>query len=124
MTMPAGAARKLVLVRHAKSAWPDVPDHERPLARRGQRNAPAMGRWLRTAGHLPDRVLCSTARRARETWQLMQSGLQATPRATFDDGVYEASAGRLLELIRQAPPPTRRFWSWAMIPRSRNSRSP
>lgn len=107
MTMPAGAARKLVLVRHAKSAWPDVPDHERPLARRGQRNAPAMGRWLRTAGHLPDRVLCSTARRARETWQLMQSGLQATPPAAFDNGVYEASAGRLLELIRQAPPPTR-----------------
>ena len=107
MTMPAGAARKLVLVRHAKSAWPDVPDHERPLARRGQRNAPAMGRWLRTAGHLPDRVLCSTARRARETWQLMQSGLQATPPTMFDDGVDQASAARLLELIRQAPPPTR-----------------
>jgi phosphohistidine phosphatase len=102
-----GAARKLVLVRHAKSAWPDVPDQERPLARRGQRNAPAMGRWLRTAGHLPDRVLCSTALRARETWQLMQSGLPATPPTAFDDGVYEASAARLLELVRQTPAPAR-----------------
>ncbi len=41
--MADGTGRKLVLLRHAKSAWPDVPDHERPLARRGQRDAPVMG---------------------------------------------------------------------------------
>jgi phosphohistidine phosphatase len=102
--MSGGVGRKLVLLRHAKSAWPDVPDHERPLARRGQRNAPAMGRWLRAAGFLPDQVLCSTARRARETWQLVQSGLGVTPPVAFDDGVYEASAARLLELVCRAPP--------------------
>ena len=51
--MADGPARKLVLLRHAKSAWPDVPDYERPLARRGQRDAPLMGRWLRSAGHVP-----------------------------------------------------------------------
>ena len=90
MTMADGAGRKLVLMRHAKSAWPDVPDHERPLARRGQRDAPVMGRWLRAAGHVPDQVLCSTARRARETWQLAQAGLGATPPVSFDDGVYQA----------------------------------
>ena len=61
-----------MLLRHAKSAWPDVPDHDRPLAGRGRRNAPVMGRWLRTNGYVPDQVLCSTARRARETWQLAQ----------------------------------------------------
>ena len=54
--MADGPARKLVLLRHAKSAWPDVPDYERPLARRGQRDAPVMGRWLRAAGHVPDQV--------------------------------------------------------------------
>lgn len=43
----------LLLMRHAKSAWPDVPDHERPL-----------GHWLAAAGYLPDQVMCSTARRA------------------------------------------------------------
>ena len=61
--MADGTDRKLVLLRHAKSAWPDVPDHERPLGRRGQRDGPVMGRWLRAAGQVPDQVLCSTARR-------------------------------------------------------------
>ena len=102
--MADGTGRKLVLLRHAKSAWPDVPDHERPLARRGQRDAPVMGRWLRAAGHMPDQVLCSTARRARETWQLAQAGLEATPPASFDDGVYHGSAEQLLDMIRRAPP--------------------
>ncbi len=103
-TIADGTGRKLVLLRHAKSAWPDVPDHERPLARRGQRDAPVMGRWLRAAGHVPDQVLCSTARRARETWQLAQAGLGAAPPVSFDDGVYQGSAGQLLDLIRRAPP--------------------
>jgi phosphohistidine phosphatase len=104
MTMPGGTGKKLVLLRHAKSAWPDVPDHERPLARRGQRDAPAMGRWLRAAGYLPDQVLCSTARRARETWQFTRDGLGASPPVSFDARVYQASAVQLLDLIRRAPP--------------------
>jgi phosphohistidine phosphatase len=107
MTMADGTARKLVLLRHAKSAWPDVPDHERPLAPRGQRDAPVMGRWLRTAGHVPDQVLCSTARRARRTWQLAQSRLGATPLVSLDQGVYQGSAVQLLDLIRRAPPAVR-----------------
>jgi phosphohistidine phosphatase len=96
--------RKLVLLRHAKSAWPDVPDHERPLGARGRRDAPVMGRWLRAAGHVPDRVLCSTSRRTRETWQLAQAELGAAPPVSFEDRVYEASAVELLELARDAPP--------------------
>ena len=105
--MSGGTGKKLVLLRHAKSAWPDVPDHERPLARRGQRDAPAMGRWLRAADYLPDQVLCSTARRARETWQLTRDGLGANPPVNFDARVYQASAMQLLDLIRRAPPAAR-----------------
>jgi phosphohistidine phosphatase len=105
--MAASTRRTLVLLRHAKSAWPDVPDHDRPLARRGQRDAPAMGRWLRAAGHVPDQVLCSTARRARETWQLAQAGLGAAPPARFEDLVYQGSAAQLLDLIRSAAPAAR-----------------
>jgi phosphohistidine phosphatase len=102
--MTQGTGRTLVLFRHAKSAWPDgVPDHERPLAPRGQRDAPVMGRWLRDAGCTPDQVMCSTARRARETWQLAQTGLEATPPVTFDRRVYEAPAAGLLALIRRTP---------------------
>ena len=102
--MTESAGRKLVLLRHAKSAWPDLPDHERPLAGRGRRDAPVMGRWLRAAGHVPDQVLCSTARRARETWELAQPGLGAAPPVSFEDRVYEASAAQLLDLARHAPP--------------------
>jgi len=101
--MTESAGRKLVLLRHAKSAWPDLPDHERPLAGRGRRDAPVMGRWLRTAGHVPDQVLCSTARRARETWQLAQPGLGAAPPVSYEDRVYGASAAQLLDLARHAP---------------------
>ena len=61
-----------------------------------------MGRWLRAAGQVPDQVLCSTARRARETWQLAQAGLEATPPVSFDDGLYHGSAAQLLDLIRSA----------------------
>ena len=103
--MTESTGRTLVLLRHAKSAWPDdVPDHERPLAGRGQRDAPVIGRWLRTAGHVPDRVLCSTARRARETWELAQPALGASPAVSFEDQVYGASGAALLDLAHRAPP--------------------
>jgi phosphohistidine phosphatase len=98
--------RALVLFRHAKSAWPDVPDHDRPLAGRGVRAAPVMGRWLRDAGLVPGQVLCSTARRARETWQFAQAGLAASPPVTFDGRIYAAAPADLLAVIREVPPAT------------------
>ena len=104
---PSDQGRRLVLFRHAKSAWPpDVPDHDRPLGRRGIRDAPVMGGWLRGAGCVPDRVLCSTARRARETWQLAQPGLAAAPPVTFDRGIYDGAAAELLALVRRVPAAT------------------
>ena len=90
-------------MRHAKSAWPDVPDHERPLAPRGRRQAPLAGTWLRNAGYVPDIVLCSTARRARETWRLMSGELGTTPQVTYEERVYGAGLESLLDLVRQAP---------------------
>src|ERR1700728_5290448 len=102
--MANSPTKRLILLRHAKSAWPeDVPDHDRPLAPRGRRDAPAAGGWLRAAGYVPDRVLCSTARRARETWELAEEGLGAHPPVTFEDRVYGASAEDLLDLARQTP---------------------
>src|SRR3984885_4023586 len=102
--MASGTIRQLILLRHAKSAWPDdVPDHERPLAPRGRRDAPAAGDWLHRSGYVPDRVLCSTARRARETWQLAEEKLGARPQTVFEDRVYGASSAELLDLARQTP---------------------
>src|SRR5262249_12072821 len=101
--MTASTRRTLVLFRHAKSAWPDLPDHERPLAGRGRRDGPVMGGGLRPAGHVPDQVLCSTARRARQTWQLARPALEAAPPVSFEDRIYLAPAGQLLDLARKAP---------------------
>jgi phosphohistidine phosphatase len=99
--------RRLVLLRHAKSAWPDLPDHERPLAKRGRRDAPGVGRWLRETGFQPERVLCSTACRTRETWQLMVPEFGAhPPSVSYADQVYEANGQTLLDLARQAEPAT------------------
>ena len=103
--MASPGRRTLLLLRHAKSAWPDVPDHERPLAPRGRGDARIMGHWLRAAEYTPDLVLCSTARRAVKTWRLAQPALGLAPAAVFDDRVYEADAAQLLELIRRTPKP-------------------
>jgi phosphohistidine phosphatase len=100
------AGRKLVLLRHAKSDWPDVADHERPLAKRGRRDAPAVGRWIGASGHAPDAVVCSTALRARQTWELAAAGLaeavpDASPVVRYEARVYEATVLGLLMLVRE-----------------------
>jgi phosphohistidine phosphatase len=85
-----------VLLRHAKSAYPEgVADHDRPLAPRGRREAGLAGKWLRA--NLPgiDAVLCSTAIRARET--LAHTGIDAPAR--YVDRLYGATPGSVIEEI-------------------------
>ena len=100
--MGADETRRLVLLRHAKSAWPDVADAERPLADRGRRDAPVVGRWLRRNGYVPDAVLCSPARRTRETWALVAAELGAELPVSYEPRIYEATALGLLHLLREA----------------------
>jgi phosphohistidine phosphatase len=90
--------RTLVLLRHAKSAYPTgVPDHERPLAERGIREAALAGDWLRA--NLPpiDAVLCSTATRTRET--LARTGIDAPVR--YVQRLYGATPGAVIEEINK-----------------------
>jgi phosphohistidine phosphatase len=82
-----------------------VADPDRPLARRGRKDAPAAGRWLQRTGQVPDLVLCSPARRARGTWELAGDKLDAEPQVTFDQRIYGATADTLLELARQTGSP-------------------
>jgi phosphohistidine phosphatase len=108
------AGLRLILLRHAKSDWPeDVADHERPLAKRGRRDAPLVGRWLGTSGCVPDAVVCSPALRARETWDLVSAELppDASPAVRYEPRVYEASVLGLLMLVREFDP----AWRTAMI---------
>ncbi len=88
----------LIVLRHAKAdSPPGVPDAERPLAPRGVRDARAAGAWLRASGHLPDRVVCSTALRTRRT--LAELGLDAP--ADFDERVYAGDAEQIVALLRE-----------------------
>ena len=61
--------KTLLILRHAKSSWKNagLADHDRPLNKRGQRDAPRMGQLLRGEGLIPDLILSSTARRALDT---------------------------------------------------------
>jgi phosphohistidine phosphatase len=100
---PSDATRRLMLLRHAKSDWPDVPDHDRPLAKRGKKDAPVVGRWLHDHGYLPGVVVCSTARRARQTWELLAPELDGSPSVRFEPRAYAASPMTLLYLARELP---------------------
>ncbi|MDI3315514.1 MAG: histidine phosphatase family protein [Mycobacterium sp.] len=86
----------LLLLRHAKSAWPEgVADHDRPLAPRGVREAGLAGDWLRANFPGIDRVLCSTATRARETW--VRAGVDAPVR--YVDRLYGVTAEEVIDEI-------------------------
>ena len=99
--------RRLFLLRHAKSAWPDgVADHDRPLADRGRRDAAAVGRWLAASGMGPDLVLVSPAQRARQTWDAVAAELGSTGEVRVTDEVYDAGPGDLLDVLRDIPAAT------------------
>jgi phosphohistidine phosphatase len=90
--------RTLVLMRHAKSDYPDaVSDHQRPLAPRGVREAALAGEWLRA--NVPDieAVLCSSAVRTRQT--LERTGIAAP--VSYSDALYGASPGTMIGEINQ-----------------------
>jgi len=95
----------VLLLRHAKSRWdePDLADHERGLAPRGLRAAPAMGRHARREGWLPDLVIASTARRAAETAKLFLEGAGLERRIEPVPQIYEATAGTLLSVLQTQP---------------------
>ncbi len=94
--------KRLVVLRHAKSDWPvGVADRNRPLGRRGQRDAPAAGRWIAEHVGVPDAVWCSPARRTKETWELLAAQLGGSPPVEFDERIYEASVSDLVEVLRE-----------------------
>ncbi|MBD9374699.1 histidine phosphatase family protein [Rhizobium sp. ARZ01] len=94
-------SRRLILLRHAKSAWPDgVADQKRPLAPRGQKAAPVMGAYLARERLVPDLVLVSTARRTQDTWNLMAPDLPKGIERRDIAAIYEAPPNRLLDVVR------------------------
>ncbi|MBH5334200.1 histidine phosphatase family protein [Streptomyces pactum] len=101
--MSVDVPRRIVLFRHAKAEWAQESDHERPLAERGRKDAPAAGLWLAGTGIDPDLTLCSTAVRTRETWKLAVQELPRRPRTVYDERLYEASLGELIAVLNETP---------------------
>jgi phosphohistidine phosphatase len=93
--------KRLLLLRHAKSSWddPSLADHDRPLAPRGRKAAKRIGEYLREQGIEISLVLCSSARRTRETLELAQPSGEVQ----VERELYGASAQQLLERIRRVP---------------------
>jgi phosphohistidine phosphatase len=92
--------RRLLLLRHAKSSWsnPDLDDRDRPLTKRGHVAATAIGKWIEKHKLVPDHVLCSPARRARETWQYAGNGLASAVPVTYLEDIYDfGNGGKLIE---------------------------
>jgi phosphohistidine phosphatase len=107
-------SRRLVVLRHAKSAYPDgVVDHDRPLAPRGVVDAKAAGAWIRETIGMPDHVVVSTARRARGTWTLAAGevgyigaagyDMESPGPLTIDPRIYDAEPDALVTVVSELP---------------------
>lgn len=86
-------------MRHATAGSGGGGDHERTLTARGRDEGKRVGLSLRAHGPIPERILCSSAIRCRETWQAVCSGLGASPSIDFDDDLYNASSTALLRCL-------------------------
>ena len=97
--------RLLSILRHAKSSWKDssLDDHDRPLNKRGSRDAPRVGEWLLEQGLVPDAILSSTARRARETALAVAAATGFPDEVCFTRRLYLATPETYLEALRSLP---------------------
>lgn len=93
--------RRLYVLRHAKSSWddPGQPDRERPLSPRGRRAVKLLAAHFDDVGIRPELILCSPARRTRETLEAVPAGGETV----MDDSLYEASWRDVVELLRRVP---------------------
>ena len=97
--------KTLYLLRHAKSDWSDrtLEDFDRPLAPRGIKAAPRIGKTMRKRSLIPEIVLCSEARRALETWSLVEPELGAPVPVKVLRGLFLAPPSKLLGTVRRLP---------------------
>jgi phosphohistidine phosphatase len=93
--------KTLLIMRHAKSSWNElnIPDHDRPLNRRGKHDAPLMGKLLRDQKITLDLIISSTAVRAETTANLMAKGSKYNGEIVLDNLVYSAEPIDLLNLL-------------------------
>ena len=93
--------KTLLILRHAKSDWGNVslPDHDRPLSKRGKVDAPRMGELIREQGLMPDLILSSTAKRAHRTAELAAEACGYEGEILLSRDVYHAGPEGYIEAI-------------------------
>ncbi len=97
-------SRELLLLRHAKSDWDATysSDFERPLAKRGKRDAPKVGAWLYREGLVPERIVSSPALRARDTTLKICKAIDYKKKhICWEPRLYEASQADLIHFLQQ-----------------------
>lgn len=97
--------KTLLLMRHAKSSWKekDIPDHDRPLNKRGRHDAPLMGELLIDRELIPQRILCSSALRARQTAEGITQNAGFPGDIVYLDQLYMAEAEGYFQVLRELP---------------------
>ncbi|MBA8903587.1 histidine phosphatase family protein [Phyllobacterium sp. P30BS-XVII] len=99
---------RLMLLRHAKSDWPDgIDDHDRPLAGRGRHASPLMTEYMAQEGLRPDLAIVSTARRTMETWKLVRPAFAREIDWREEARIYEAPARVIVDIVRSTEPAIR-----------------
>ena len=93
----------LYIMRHAKSDWsgPQISDFERPINKRGTRNAIRIGGWMDENNHIPQKIISSPALRAKETIELVVEQISKfnLEDLTYEDELYLADFTQLIEFI-------------------------
>jgi phosphohistidine phosphatase len=97
--------KTLLLLRHAKSSWkqPEMADHDRPLNRRGKKEAPKVGRYLKENDLVPDLILSSTARRAHDTAQAVADECGFAGQIDLYQDLYLSDTACYLDLLHCLP---------------------
>jgi phosphohistidine phosphatase len=98
--------RELFILRHAKSDWDSdaETDFDRPLAKRGNKDAPDMGKWMKKQKLLPDHIVSSPAERAKQTIYAVAKELGLSKKHVhFDEKIYMANLGALLKVLTECP---------------------
>jgi phosphohistidine phosphatase len=97
--------KTLLLLRHAKSSWkqPEQADHDRPLTKRGKKEAPKVGKYLKENDLVPDLILSSTARRAHDTAQAVAEECGFDGQVDLYQDLYLSDTTNYLDILRCLP---------------------
>ena len=91
------------MLRHAKSSWKeqDLPDHDRPLNKRGKNDAPRMGKLLKEEDLIPDLIMSSTAVRAKKTAELVAKACKYKGKIVPNHSLYGAEPTAILKILER-----------------------